>query len=415
MVCKKAFKNFVLAICFIFTVVFIFPINVYAGTETYGNIWEWTGDIAFSSPITMLQLEETYTQNFIYDESNINAVETTTTYKGTANLYADFQGTDRGYVNGVIYFPITFQLTDSSVTQYHITASLETYETDTIRTWSSIKGYANDYISVWVYVEFINHNLTGSDRVPLNFDVVYTSMVNSNQYGVIGCKVFTPTRSDWAGSLAVYSDIRDIPGYLGDYAKQNDTIIGKLDELINTIKVLLFGSSSDSTSMSLSEGGVLEQNNTLQEEANTLQEEANETSKNIFEKITDFFDNFFSRLGDFLLNIIVPTSEQLTEFLDRVNAWFSERLGFIWYPFSLAVDMVSALAGGAADTGFTVPAFKLSFQGTEYTIWGDFSVDLDAFGVFKYVRIFTSFIICGATVSLAVKKWDDWIGGRRAQ
>lgn len=154
-----------------------------------------------------------------------------------------------------------------------------------------------------------------------------------------------------------------------------------------------------------------QEGNQLQEEANTLQEEANETSKNIFEKITDFFDNFFSRLGDFLLGLIVPSSDDLTAFLNEVNDWFSERLGFIWYPFSFAVDAVSALAGGTADTGITVPALTLNMFGGTYTIWNEMQVDLDAFGIFRYVRLFTSFICVGGIVALAYNKWDEWIGG----
>lgn len=149
----------------------------------------------------------------------------------------------------------------------------------------------------------------------------------------------------------------------------------------------------------------------LQEEANELQEKANETGKSLLDKVTDFFDNFFSRLGDFLLGLIVPSAEELTAFLGEVNDWFGERLGFIWYPFSFAVDMVAALANGTADTGFQVPEFKLNILGTEYQIWGGMTVDLDAFGIFQYVRIFTSFLLVAGIVKLAYDKWDEWIGG----
>ena len=161
-----------------------------------------------------------------------------------------------------------------------------------------------------------------------------------------------------------------------------------------------------------SQGNALQsQGNALQSEANDLQEEANETQKNIFEKMSDFFDNFFTRLGDFLLGLIVPSSDDLTAFLNEVNDWFSERLGFIWYPFSFAVDAVSALAGGTADTGITVPALTLNMFGGTYTIWNEMQVDLDAFGIFRYVRLFTSFICVGGIVALAYNKWDEWIGG----
>lgn len=208
--------------------------------------------------------------------------------------------------------------------------------------------------------------------------------------------------------------VSNIQVYCGDII---NTLSEKFNELIGNINVLLYGSGSGS-STSISEGGstgssgtLQEQANNLQEEANTLQEEANETQKNIFDKIADFFDNFFSRLGEFLLGLIVPSAEELTAFLDEVNVWFGERLGFIWYPFSFAVDMVAALANGTADTGFQVPEFKLNILGTEYQIWGGMTVDMDAFGIFQYVRIFTSFLLVAGIVKLALDKWDEWIGG----
>lgn len=159
------------------------------------------------------------------------------------------------------------------------------------------------------------------------------------------------------------------------------------------------------------EQALISESNKLQEQANELQEESNETQKNIFEKITDFFNNFFSRLGELLLSLIVPSAEDLTAFLDEVNEWFSDRLGFIWYPFGFAVDAVSALAGGDANTQFTVPALQINMLGGTYTIWNEMSVDIDSFDIFKYVRLFTSFICVGGIVSLAYNKWDEWIGG----
>lgn len=155
----------------------------------------------------------------------------------------------------------------------------------------------------------------------------------------------------------------------------------------------------------------LEKQTGLQQEANDLQKEQNETSKGIFGAIKDFFGGFFSNLGNTVMGWIVPTSEQLTDFLNEVNGWFSARLGFIWYPFSLAIDMVAALAGGSADQIFHVPALSLDIMGQTYSIWGDIDVDLDAFGIFTYVRFFTSALLVAGIVRMAIDKWDEWIGG----
>ena len=151
-----------------------------------------------------------------------------------------------------------------------------------------------------------------------------------------------------------------------------------------------------------------------------------DSSKNIFELLRDFFGSFFEKivasvknaiestfdaLGEKIKSWFIPTPEELTAFLDEVNAWFSERLGFIWYPFSLALDLVSALAGGSSDQQFVVPALHLNILGESYAIWNEITVDLDAFGIFKYVRLFTSFLLVSAVIKLAIDKWDEWIGG----
>lgn len=142
-----------------------------------------------------------------------------------------------------------------------------------------------------------------------------------------------------------------------------------------------------------------------------IAEEQAETTKGIFGKIADFFGSFFDKVIDTVKHLIIPTAEELTAFLQEVNDWFGARLGFVWYPFSLAVDLVSALAQGSADQQLTVPAFRFSVAGTEYTIWEAQTVDLDTLDIFKYVRFFTSALLAAGVVRMAVNKWDEWIGG----
>lgn len=152
---------------------------------------------------------------------------------------------------------------------------------------------------------------------------------------------------------------------------------------------------------------------TEQQKQTEIQEEQKETTKGIFSKITDFFGSFFDKLSELVMHLVVPTSDELMTFLNEVNTWFGERLGFIYYPFDLAVRIVSAFAGGSADTSITVPALSLNLMGSQYTIWGAFTVNLDEFGIFVYVRYFTSALLCLGVGKLAVSKWDDWIGGKK--
>lgn len=146
-----------------------------------------------------------------------------------------------------------------------------------------------------------------------------------------------------------------------------------------------------------------------QQKQTAIQEEQKETTRGIFGKITSFFDGF----GDMVKGFFVPSSDELMTFLDEVNTWFGDRLGFIYYPFDFAVQVVQAFALGDANQQFSVPALTLNILGEQYTIWEAFAVDLDAMGIFTYVRYFTSAILCLGVGKLAVDKWSDWIGGKR--
>lgn len=179
----------------------------------------------------------------------------------------------------------------------------------------------------------------------------------------------------------------------------------KLDEILRN------GSNAAVTEAINSQTGVIEEGNRLQEEANELQREENETQKNIFDKISEFFNGFFDNIISTVVSLVIPSSEEVTAFLDEVNGWFGARLGFVWYPFDLAVRLVSALSQGEASRTFAVPSLTLHILGEDYVIWNAVEADMDAFGIFVYVRWFTSALLVSAVVSLAVRKWDEWIGG----
>lgn len=151
-----------------------------------------------------------------------------------------------------------------------------------------------------------------------------------------------------------------------------------------------------------------------QKKQTAIAEEQKETTKGIFGKISSFFASFFENIINAVASMVLPDSDELMAFLDEVNTWFGDRLGFIYYPFDLAVQLVQAFAGGDANQEFTVPALTLNILGEQYAIWESFTVDLDAMGIFVYVRYFTSAMLCLGVGKLAVDKWDDWIGGKRS-
>lgn len=363
MVCKKAFKSKLLVFICAFVIAFFVPVDAKASEVTPGFTRHYsTGEVFITdSPVTVSE-----TWYYSFDE----------VYSGSYTLWLYFN-------YGTVFNQIDGGSSASYTTDFKLIIDGHEYEA--------------------LYVD--------KDSCTVYFNVAFTSPIVS--HFAIKCNLTywtsnPPVYENSSGSFDVsltltHFSIRDISSlvpsqYVIDEA--GNLLLQKGNEL-----------QEEANALQSEEIVLQEEANTLQSQEIELQEEANKTNKSLLDKVTDFFDNFFARLGEFLLGIVVPSAEELTAFLQEVNDWFSDRLGFIWYPFSFAIDIVAALANGTADTGFQVPEFNLNILGTEYQIWGGMTVDLDAFGIFRYVRIFTSFLLVSGIVKLALDKWDEWIGG----
>lgn len=387
MACKKAAKGGLLALALICMVLVsdVFSLQASASeTEVFDGVFN---QLSGSSTTLALVLEQV---NVVEEDGYMIAY-----YEGDVTIpYIIYNNSNPGYLSGQLVRNFTFRIssviTGSSVRLYQ-PSIISSENPDGISTFYQFNNFGHEnsgIVSLGVNVHdlYIN-DLPYSGYATLRLRAVtYTpsSSYYGESYRYVG--VSLDITSDWYGANRYTPSLQAAPGSVLSGLQEGNTLI--------------------------EEGNALqEEANQLQEEANQLQEEANETSRGILSKITDFFNGFFSNLGNTVLSWIVPSSEDLAAFLEEVNTWFSDRLGFLWYIFSLAVDIVAAFAGGTADTGFYVPALTLNILGEEYQIWGNLEVDIDAFGIFQYVRYFTSALLCGGVVKLALDKWDEWIGG----
>lgn len=133
----------------------------------------------------------------------------------------------------------------------------------------------------------------------------------------------------------------------------------------------------------------------------------------IFGLLSNFFSGFFSDFGAMLKNLFIPSSSDMQLLLEDMQVFFSEKFGFLWYPFDQAIQIVDAFSSGTADSEFQVPACTLNLGpgiGT-VTMWHEQSIDLDPIGIAQYVRFFTSAIICCSVAMLAWKKFDEVFKG----
>lgn len=133
----------------------------------------------------------------------------------------------------------------------------------------------------------------------------------------------------------------------------------------------------------------------------------------LFALISNFFSGFFNNLKNLFKDLFIPSSSDMQILLEDMQEFFSEKFGFLWYPFDQAIQIVDAFSSGTADSEFQIPACTLNLGpgiGT-VTMWNEQSVDLDPIGIAQYVRFFTSAIICCSVAMLAWKKFDEVFKG----
>lgn len=155
----------------------------------------------------------------------------------------------------------------------------------------------------------------------------------------------------------------------------------------------------------------LEEQNQLQEEGNKLQEEANQIAEEQKENEKNFFDNFFGNLIDAIIGVFVPSSEELSELFDRLNTFFSDTFGFLYYPFDFIIRAFDVFLNSDSDTGITFPGFSIM----GYEVWDDYTYNIADEGIagdiFGYVRIGTGAMLGMFLVGYLRNFFDKRFGG----
>lgn len=165
-------------------------------------------------------------------------------------------------------------------------------------------------------------------------------------------------------------------------------------------------------------------NNKLDEQTDAIKENT-ETNKGIWETIKDivsyinpFSENFFvykliSLLVDALKSLFIPSDEFLSTFFSDLKDWFSDRLGFLFYPFELILDILNKMLNiNFSNPVFNIPDVhepftnKLLIGSTTYNL--NDMLENSAFKTIHdiYLVIVDAFVIFGL-VNLAKRKWEE--------
>lgn len=161
-----------------------------------------------------------------------------------------------------------------------------------------------------------------------------------------------------------------------------------------------------------------EQTNAIKDQTEATKEQT-EVNKNIFEKIGDilsyinpFSENFFvykliELLVDAIKSLFIPSDDFFGNYFNELKDWFSDRLGFLFYPFELIIDILNKILSiNFSEPIFNVPDISEPFTGSKLisattfnlssllengifnTVHEIYFICVDAFITFKLVNLF---------------------------
>lgn len=146
------------------------------------------------------------------------------------------------------------------------------------------------------------------------------------------------------------------------------------------------------------------------EKGNKLQEEANKTSKGILGKISDFFGSFFENIINALKSLFIPEDGYFSDFFNRLNDLFSEKLGFLYAPIDLFVSFLNAIqnASVGSSPGLVFPEIKWE----DTVLVEETAVNFDLVNekmpqLQERIYFVTNIIMVGAVIVLLERKIDE--------
>lgn len=165
--------------------------------------------------------------------------------------------------------------------------------------------------------------------------------------------------------------------------------------------------SGDTTGIS----GKLDSINETEKEQLEQAEEQTETQKGIWQSIKDFFGSFFDNLISSIIHVIVPTSEEMSDLFNRLNDFFAETFGFLYYPFDFIIQAFNIFLEADSATGLTLPGFSIM----GYEVWSEQTYDLASEPIvgtiFGYVRMGTGAMLAMAFLNYLRDFFDKRFGG----
>lgn len=169
----------------------------------------------------------------------------------------------------------------------------------------------------------------------------------------------------------------------------------------------------------------LDDQNKKLDEQNKKLDEQNKTSKGIWDTIKEvlsyinpFSENFFvykliSLLIDAIKSLFIPSDDFFSNYFTNLKDWFSDRLGFLFYPFELIMDILDKIVNiNFSDPVIHIPDINEPFTNNKLISATTFDFNsLLSNSILKNIHdiylIGVDVVIVIALVNLAKRKWEE--------
>lgn len=154
-------------------------------------------------------------------------------------------------------------------------------------------------------------------------------------------------------------------------------------------------------------------------------EENTKTNKNIFERIGDilsfinpFSENFFGKklvelILEGLKSLFVPEEGFFSTYFDDLKNWFSDRLGFLWSPFDIVIEILNRILNiNFSEPVIVIPEIQEGFTGEKLISSQEYNLnDLLNNDIFNNIHniylVCVDAIILFALIHLAERKIEE--------
>lgn len=199
--------------------------------------------------------------------------------------------------------------------------------------------------------------------------------------------------SSGSGSSDGSTDLKPI---IKEIENSTETVVSEIEKQTETYQEEIQNQTS------VLENHMIEQKQELEEQTEIL-EEQKENEKN-------FFGSFFENLIETIKSLFIPSDEEMQSLLDELMTFFSDKFGFLFFPFELLGQALEIFKTDGS-TGLTFPSFSIM----GYEIWPDLTYDITSNeitnNVFVYVRYATGAMLAMWFINYLRNFFDKRFGG----